>query len=207
MTDVIALLSFTIAIGGTGIVILIYHNQSKQSNKIEELTTDIHIYVEEQKKKERRLQTGYARVVLSLINYTRMSIHGINVQIKFLKVLYSQQSTKYMLTKEQLEEEKDRRKQVESYLNELRNTMTRSSITSEIILELFDEPTQLLYDKMWKMFVFTHSVFAMGEDFYESLMSFINIGVKASEELHETMLEFIPESQKNGFTLQKVDAT
>ena len=208
MPDVIALLSFTIAIGGVGIAIVIYHNQSKQGTRIEELTTDIHSYVKHQKQKEGRLQTDYARSILQLINFARMPIHGINVQIKFLKLLYLQYRKKILWKKEHREEEEDRRKQVEMYRKELKDFMIKSSITPGMILELFGERSQLLYEKMWKMFVFTDALSTLNEDFYESLMkNFINTGVEASEELHKIMLELIPDSQKIGYRLHSVDVS
>ena len=206
MYDIIAFFSFTLAVFSIGIVLLIYQRQSEQSTRIENITTKINEYVTQQKKKENRLQVDYARGVLGLINYARMSVHGLNVQIKFLKELLGDPPKKFRWKKRDLEKEESHRKQFVFYQNQLKETMARSSITRDMILELFDEPTQLLYDKMWKMFVFTDALLTMGEDFYESLMKhFINVGVEASEELHKKMLEYIPDSQKAGFALQTVE--
>lgn len=207
MTDIIALLSFTIAIAAVGIAIVIAHNQTRQSARIEDLSSDIYSYVESQKKKEKRLQIDFARGMLGLINYARMPIHGINSQIKFLKLLDLQYPIKLKWKKQQFKEEEDRHEQIEMYVKELRGIITKSAITFETILELFDDQTLLLYNKMWKMFVYTEPFFTRREDYYKTLMDFIDVGVEASEELHKKMLEFIPELQKKGYSLHTVKAS
>ena len=50
MTELLTIFSFSIGIFALGVAILIYHNQSKQSNKIEKLVTEISIIEEKQQK-------------------------------------------------------------------------------------------------------------------------------------------------------------
>lgn len=182
------------------------HSESEQQQKnTKKITEDIKKILDEQQAAKHRLQVEYARKILTLINLARMEIFGMKAQIKFLKILDSS-SKKFVKTPEQLEEEESRRKQFESHLSRLKEMMTKSSVELETILEQFDESTMLKYDKMWKMFVFGDSLLSMGEKYYESLMEqFIKTGIESSEELHEILIENIPESQKKGYSLWSVE--
>ena len=139
------------------------------------------------------------------MNHARIEIHGMKVQIKFLKLL-DLSSQKIVKRTGKLEEEQNRRKLFESHLKRLKGIMTESNIEPKTILEQFDESTMLKYEKVWKMFVFTDTLLFMGEEYYESLMEqFIKTGLEASEELHDFLIEFIPESQRKGYPLITVE--
>lgn len=129
-----------------------------------------------------------------------MKVHGMNAQIKFLKIAMNQK-----FSMERINEEKSRREGVRSYQRELQELMIKSSINQETLLQLFGESVQLLYNKMWKMFCWNDSLMAMGEDLFESFMNFINTGVGASEELHDILIKYIPENQRKNFLMLPVE--
>ena len=191
---------------GILIAIVVYIITAKQQKKMDGVTEDIKKILEDQQLSKRRLQTEYSRRILTLINHARMEVHGMKVQIKFLKRL-NLEPNKIIVNPEQLKEEENRRRQFESHLNRLRNIVTESNIELETIVEQFDEPIMLKYENMWKMFVFTDGVLHMnGEMYYESLMElFIKTGVKSSEELHEILIKHIPESQRDGYALRTTE--
>jgi len=188
---------------GVLIAIVVYLISTKQQKKMEGITGDIKKILDEQQATKRRLQTEYARGILTLISFARSEIFAMKVQIKFLRRLDLQKIVK---TTEQLEEEESRRKQFESNLKRLRVIMTESNIEPKTIVEIFDEQTMLSYDEMWKMFVFTDSLLHMGQNYYESLMEqFIKTGVDASEKLHEILIKHIPENQRKGYPLRTTE--
>lgn len=190
LVDVITLLSFVIAIVSLGLVLWIRSEQSSQTTKIEEYTEDTNNYILLQKKKHVILQIDYARRLTVLMNLARMKIHGMNIQIKFLKKLDGNYSP------ESIQEQKGRRDSIRQYQNELQELMSKASLSTDIILETFNEKVQNLYNKMWKMFVYTDNLMHMGEPFFESMMRFIETGVEASDELYKILDEIIPDDQK-----------
>jgi hypothetical protein len=190
LPDIVAFFSLVIGILSLSLVVFIYRQQSSQSTKIESYTKKTNNYVELQIKKHTFVQIDYARRLVVLMNIARMKIHGMNIQIKFLKKLAGNYSP------ESIKEQEERRVSVRAYQRELQELMSNNNINPDNILTIFDDKVQKLYDKMWKMFVFTDSLMHMGEDYFESMMSFIGTGVEASDKLYKIFDDIIPEGQK-----------
>ena len=77
-----------------------------------------------------------------------------------------------------------------------------------MILEIFDDTTQMHFLTMWKMFGMGSSMLGLGEDDYKSLMTFfIQDGVDASKELYDILIKYIPDNEKKTTSLQSVDPT
>jgi len=210
----VTMLSLAVGFAALGTAILIAHNQSKQSNRIEKaitdidgMTTNIHTILDEQQATKSRLQTEYARGILFLLNLARMEVHGLKVQMKFLKLDESKdRKGKYIVPKEMRMSREKREEFFKGYLDKLQKIMTESKIEPKTILELFDESTMLKYEKMWKMFVYAITLLGVREKYHESLMQqMIDPGVEASKELHEIFIKYIPEFQKKGYRLMSVE--
>ena len=89
--DVSSWMTLVISTGiGIAIAISVGIYSTHSQKKTDELITEIHGYVTQQKKKEALVQADYARNLIFLINWARLKVRSLKIQIKFLKKILQQ---------------------------------------------------------------------------------------------------------------------